>query len=200
MFPHRAPKGTPSEDYAADCAVASYHEAVAAAGVRHDDDSGQGPVDSYFERGVMHVSIRHCEWPLDQPNHAPIVFSSRMPVFPHPDIVRNRCLAELKGPSSSGFLQFLKPSKRGRSSDFGNLIPGCVAALLIDDGDLRWPSVRRLLNQQKIFEPVRGPFPEDELEHGPKQYDRRRKALEKSTKKARKRLALITAGIFHNPL
>jgi hypothetical protein len=200
MFPHRAPNGTRSEVYAADCAVASYQEAVAAADIRHDNDSGQGPVDSYFESGVLHVTIRHREWPLDQPSHAPIVFSIRMPVFPHPDLVRNLCLAYLKGPNSSGFLRFLKPRGSGRSSDFGNLIPGCVATLLRDDGDLQWPAVRQLLNQQKIFESVRGPFPEDELERGYEQYHSRRKALEKSTKKARQRLTLIAASIFHNPL
>ena len=200
MFPHRAPTDTRSEVYAADRAVASYKEAMAAASIPHDNDTGQGPVDSYFESGVMHVTIRQLEWPLDQANHAPIVFSDHMPVFPHPDLVRNLCLAYLKGPNSSGFLRFLKPRKAGRSSDFGNLIPGCVAALLRDDGDLQWPSVRRLLNQQKIFEPVRGPFPEDELEHGYEQYHSRRKALEKATNRARQRLAMITAGIFHNPL
>jgi hypothetical protein len=183
MFPHRAPKGTRSEVYAADRAVSSYREAVAAAGIRHDDDSGQGPVDSYFESGVLHVTIRHRGWPLDQSSHAPIVFSNRIPVFPYPDLVRYLCLAYLKGPGGSGFLRFLKPRGSGRSSDFGNLIPGCVAALLRDDGDLRWPAVRQLLNQQKIFEPVRGPFPEGELERGYEHYHSRRKALEKSTKK-----------------
>jgi hypothetical protein len=200
MFPHRAPTGTRSEVYAADRAVASYKVAMAAAGIPHDNNTGQGPVDSYFESGVVHVTIRHSEWPLDQANHVPIVFSNRMPIFPHPDLVRNLCLAYLKGPNSSGFLRFLKPRKAGRSSDFGNQIPGCVAALLRDDGDLQWPSVRRLLNQQKIFELVKGPFPEDELENGYEQYHSRRKALEQATNRARQRLALITAGIFHNPL
>jgi hypothetical protein len=200
MVPHRAPTGTRSEVYAADRAVASYKVAMAAAGIPHDNNTGQGPVDSYFESGVVHVTIRHSEWPLDQANHVPIVFSNRMPIFPHPDLVRNLCLAYLKGPNSSGFLRFLKPRKAGRSSDFGNQIPGCVAALLRDDGDLQWPSVRRLLNQQKIFELVKGPFPEDELENGYEQYHSRRKALEQATNRARQRLALITAGIFHNPL
>jgi hypothetical protein len=172
---------------------------MAAASIPHDDNSGQGPVDSYFEGGVVHLTIRHVEWPLGQANHAPIVFSDRMPVFPHPDLVRNLCLAYLKGPGGSGFLRFLKPRKAGRSSDFGNLIPGCVAALLREE-DMQWPSVRRLLNQQKIFERVRGPFPEDELEHRYEQFHSRRKALEKAAKKASQRLALITAGIFHNPL
>ena len=199
MFPHRAPKGTRSEVYAADRAVASYKEAMAAAGIPHDDNSARPLVNSYIESGVMHVRIRHLEWPLDQANHAPIVFSDRMPVFPHPDLVRNLCLAYLKGPGGSGFLRFLKPRKAGRSSDFGNLIPGCVAALLREE-DMQWPSVRRLLNQQKIFERVRGPFPEDELEHRYEQFHSRRKALEKAAKKASQRLALITAGIFHNPL
>ena len=200
MFPHRAPTGTRSEVYAADRAVARYKEAMAAAGIPHDDNSARPLVNSYIESGVMHVRIRYLEWPLDQANHVPIVFSDRMPVFPHPDLVRNLCLAYLKGPGSSGFLRFLKPAGAGRSSDFGSLIPGCVAALLKDGGDLKWPSVRQLLNQQKIFERVRGPFPEDELEYGYKQYHSRRKALEKATNRARQRLALITAGIFHNPL
>ena len=197
MFPHRAPKGTRSEVYAADCAVASYREAVAAAGIRHDDDSGQGPVDSYFESGVLHVTIRHREWPLDQPNHAPIVFSVRMPIFPHPDLVRNLCLAYLKGPNSSGFLRFIKPGRSGRGSDPGNLIPGCVAAVLREDGDVQWPTVRRLLNQQKIYEPFRGPFPEDELDE---RYESRKIQLRASAKTARRRLALIAMGILHNPL
>jgi hypothetical protein len=203
MFPHRASTGTRSEVFAADRAVASYKEAMAAAGIPHDDNSARPLVNSYIESGVMHVRIRHLEWPLDQANHAPIVFSDRMPVFPHPDLVRNLCLAYLKGPNSSGFLRFLKPRKAGRSSDFGSLIPGCVAALLIDDGDLKWPSVRRLLNKQKIFELVKGPFPEDERERGERgyeQYHSRRKALEQATNRARQRLAMITAGIFHNPL
>jgi hypothetical protein len=200
MFPHRAPTGTRSEVYAADRAVASYKAAMAAASIPHDDNTGQGPVDSYFKGGVVHLTIRHVEWPLGQANHAPIVFARRMPVFPHPDLVRTLALAYLKGPGGSGFLRFLKPRKAGRSSDFGNLIPGCVAALLRDDGDLQWPSVRRLLNQQKIFERVRGPFPEDELEHGYEQFHSRRKALEKATNRTRQRLAMITAGIFHNPL
>jgi hypothetical protein len=129
MFPHRAPERIRSEVYAANCAVASYKEAMAAANIPHDN-SAQQLVNSYIECGVVHVRIRHLQWPLDQANHAPIVFSARMPVFPHPDLVRNLCLAYLKGPNSSGFLRFLKPRKAGRSSDFGNLIPGCVAALL----------------------------------------------------------------------
>jgi hypothetical protein len=201
MFPHRAPTGTRSAVYAADCAVASYKEAMAAASIPHDDGgSGRPLVNGYFESGVMHLTIRHCEWPLEHESHAPIVFSNRMPVFPHPALVRNLCLAYLKGPNSSGYLQFLKPVKSGRSSDFGNLIPGCVAALLRDEGDVQWPSVRRLLNQQKIYEPLRGPFPEDELEHGYEKYHSRRKALEQAKKRAVQRLALITAGILHNPL
>jgi hypothetical protein len=201
IFPHRAPKGSRPEDYAADCAVASYEEAMAAAGVPHDDNSGQGPVDSYFHSGVMHLTIRHCEWPLERAEHAPIVFSNRMPVFPTPALVRNMCLAYLKGPGASGFLRFLKPGKRSaRASDFGNLIPGCVAALLRDDGELSWPVVRQLLNQQKVYEPIRKSFPEDELERGYKEYQSRRKVLEESTKRARKRLTLIAAGIFHNSL
>jgi hypothetical protein len=197
MFPHRAPKGTRSEVYAADRAVASYKEAMAAARIPHDDNSARPLVNSYIESGVMHVRIRHLEWPLDQANHAPIVFSEHMPVFPHPALVRNLCLAYLKGPGSSGFLRVLKPAGAGRSSDLGNLIPGSVAALLIDDGDLHWPSVRQLLNQQKIYEPFRGPLPEDELD---KYYESRRVQLKTSAKKARRRLMLIATGIFNNPL
>ena len=197
MFPHRAPKGIRSEDYAADCAVASYKAAMAAAGIPHDDNTGKGPVESYIdESGVIHVTIRHCEWPLDQEHHAPIVFSNRMPVFPHPALVRNLCLAYLKGPSSSGFLRFLKPEKSGRGSDFGNLIPGCVAALVREE-DMPWSSVRRLLNQQKIYEPFRGPFPEDELDES---YESRKIQLRASAKRAHQRLSLIAAGVFHNPL
>jgi hypothetical protein len=69
--------------------------------------------------------------------------------------------------------------------------------LLIDHGDLQWPSVRQLLNQQKIYESFRGPFPEDELD---KNYDSRRVQLKTSAKKARRRLMLIETGIFNNPL
>jgi hypothetical protein len=197
VFPHRAPKGIRSEDYAADCAVASYKEAMVAAGIPHADNTGKGPVDSYFdERGVMHVAIRHCKWPLDQEQHAPIIFSDHMPEFPHPDLVRNLCLAYLKGPNSSGFLRFLKPRKAGRSSDFGNVIPGCVAALLREEG-MPWSSVRRLLNQEKINEPFRGRFPEDELDES---YESRKIQLRTSAKRAHQRLSLIAAGIFHNPL
>ena len=196
MFPHRAPTGTRSEVYAADCAVASYREAMAAASIPHDDNSGQGPVDSYLESGVMHVTIRHSEWPLAQEHYGPIVFSDRMPRFPHPALVRNLCLAYLKGPHSNGFLRFLKPGKSGRGSDFGNLIPGCVAALVREE-DMQWSSVRRLLNQQKIYEPIRGPFPEDELDES---YESRKIQLRASAKRAHQRLSLIAAGIFHNPL
>lgn len=198
MFPYRAPKGIRSEDYAADCGVDSYREAMAAAGIPHGDNTGKGPVDSYIdESGVMHVTIRHCKWPLDQEHHAPIVFSDRMPVFPHPAIVRNLCLAYLKGPNSSGFLRLLKPGKSGRGSDFGNLIPGCVAALLREEEDMQWPLVRRLLNQQKIHEPFRGPFPEDELDES---YESRKVQLRASAKRAHQRLSRIAAGVFHNPL
>jgi hypothetical protein len=196
MFPHRAPTGTRSEVYAADRAVASYKAAMADASIPHDGNSGQGPVDSYLESGVMHVTIRHSEWPLAQANHAPIVFSDRMPVFPHPDLAHNLCLAYLKGPNSSGFLRFLKPGKSGRGSDFGNLIPGCVAALLREE-DVPWSSVRRLLNQQKIYEPFRGPFPEHELDES---YESRKIQLMASAKRAHQRLSLIAAGVFHNPL
>lgn len=197
VFPHRAPEGTRTNDYAADCAVASYKEAMSVAGIPHDDGSGQGPVDSYFESGVMHVTIRHCEWPLEQAEDAPIVFSDRMPVFPHPALVRNLCLAYLKGPNGSGFLRFLKPGKSGRDNDPWNLIPGCVTALLREDGDLPWSSVRQLLNQQKIYDLHRGPFPEDELDE---HYESRKKQLERSARRARKRLLPIMAATLQGPL
>jgi hypothetical protein len=197
VFPHRAPKNNPWEEHAADCAAARYEETLSTAGFPHNNGSGEGLMDAYFEDGVVHVTVRHCQWPMSV-EHASIVFRDSKPPFPSPVLVRESCLVYVKGSS-----WLLKPRKRGRDHDPGNLIPGCVAAVLKavhkGDGGLEWPAVRQLLNQQKIYEPHRGPFPENEVEKGPKAFDSRRKALARSRHAAYPRM-LATASILQNPL